>query len=99
MAGRSVSDIGVVNQSSQPRQPRQPRWPPATSRSCAVSHSKDETMSKFSQLFGGSASSGDAWKDGDARSKRAPRAKIASATAGVMVVGAAVVLEPTGPSV
>ena len=52
-------------------------------------------MSKFSNMFGGSDNASDSWIHGDTRAKRARRMKIASATTGAMIVGAAVVLAAT----
>jgi hypothetical protein len=49
-------------------------------------------MSKFTKMFGGSDGANDAWMHGDSRAKRIRRAKIASGTAGAMIIGAAVVL-------
>ncbi len=52
-------------------------------------------MSKFSRMFSGSDDSQDSWMHGDAHAKRARRLKIASATTGAMIIGAAVVLAAT----
>ena len=56
-------------------------------------------MSKFSRMFGGSNDSQDSWMHGDAHAKRARRMKIASATTGAMIDGAAVVLAATNLTV
>ena len=52
-------------------------------------------MSKFSRMLSGSDDSQDSWMHGDAHAKRARRLKIASATTGAMIIGAAVVLAAT----